>query len=62
MPANDFLDDVGRSSRPAPNVSGDFDCFVCRERIDDAHYDYSTMVLSWWCSEGHESTIKDFNL
>jgi hypothetical protein len=62
MPSNDFLDEIGRESRPTPNVSGDFDCFVCRDRVDDAYYDYSTMILTWWCKDDHKSHIEDFKL
>jgi hypothetical protein len=62
MDGNDFLDSIGKSARPEPNVGGDFDCFECRERIDFAYYDYSEKILYWWCSSDHESKIKDFNL
>jgi hypothetical protein len=58
MKGNEFLDSIGDSSRPEPNVEGDFDCFECRQRIFIAYHDKTEGVLKWWCDQSHESSIK----
>lgn len=58
MDPNDFIESVSKTSRPTPNVEGDFDCHICRERVDDGFYDYAEGILSWWCSQEHKSSIK----
>jgi hypothetical protein len=62
MQGNEFLDAIGKSSRPDTNIEGDFDCFTCRERVDVGYYDYANSVLYWWCSQDHESSIKEISL
>lgn len=62
MPSNDFLDSISESSRPEPNAKGSFDCQVCYEPVDEAHYDRQAMTLKWWCQDGHESVIKEIEL
>lgn len=62
MQGNDFLDGIDKSTRPEPNIEGDFDCFECREPVSKAYYDKNESILYWWCSSDHESYIKGFNL
>jgi len=58
MKGDDFLDAIAESSRPEPNVEGDFDCFECNERVSLAYHDRNEGKLMWWCSKDHESSIK----
>ena len=62
MGGSDFLREIGESNRPEPNIAGSFDCMECREPVRGAHYDRSTGVLRWWCSKGHESVMKEFDI
>jgi len=55
---NDFLDSISNYNRPEPNVSGDFDCFECRERISEAYMDRVNGKMIWWCSSDHVSFIE----
>jgi hypothetical protein len=55
---NDFLDSIAKGNRPGANVSGDFDCFECRERIGEAYMDRINGKMMWWCSQDHLSSIE----
>jgi len=58
----DFLDELDAAGRGEPNVQGSFECQTCRETVTDAYYDRTESVIKWWCSAGHESIIKGFNV
>lgn len=47
---------------PKEPVDGSFLCHTCNEYVDEAFYLPEIHVLTWKCSEGHISTIKDFDL
>jgi hypothetical protein len=46
--------------RPESNYGGVFECQVCREQVTEAHLDAETRRLRYWCSDNHESFIKDW--
>jgi hypothetical protein len=62
MDADKFLSGISRQARPINLKGVDLDCFFCRERVTEAHYDSQKETLTWWCSEDHESTIEEFKL
>lgn len=62
MSGNDFLDSIAKKNRPEPNIDGDFDCMVCRERIFKAYLDRQSDKIYWWCSQDHESSIGDIGI
>ena len=62
MSGSDFLDGIGKKSRPEPNATGSFDCQVCEVTVGEAHYDKQAMILRWWCPDDHESIIKEFQI
>jgi len=39
---------------------GAFDCQTCGECVTEAHYNAPERLLTWKCSKGHTSLIKDF--
>lgn len=39
---------------------GSFECHRCEEHVGEARYNPDTRVLTWTCSKGHVSKIKDF--
>lgn len=45
-----------------PNVGGNFSCFWCNERVSEAHYDYNSKLLEWFCKNDHRSYIEDFEI
>lgn len=62
MDADEFLSDIDKSSRPTPNIAGNFDCMECREPVDEAYHDVRNQQIRWWCSKGHESVMKEVTL
>lgn len=60
MKGSEFLSQVANKAKPEPNIFGDFDCMVCREAVLEAFWDAVSNVLTWECSQGHVSGIKDF--
>ena len=56
--SNRSLDDFDEVEKPEPNVGGSFRCQECNERVSGAFKKDGLLV--WYCSEGHESKIKDF--
>ena len=54
---------LGESKQPEVEYeiyTGCFDCQECFESVFEAKYIESINVLTWICSQGHVSTIKDF--
>ena len=59
---DDFLDSISQETRPEPNIHGNFDCMDCREPVDMAHLDRKEQTITWYCSKGHKSVMKDVGL
>jgi len=59
---DDLAKETANEVRPEPNWEGSYECQNCFELVYQAFYDPQTQTLSWWCSEGHHSFIKDFVL
>jgi len=59
---DNFLDDISQSSRPKPNILGDFDCVECRKPVYEAYYSRQEKMLKYWCEDDHESVIKEIEL
>lgn len=38
-------------------IGGAFSCQVCNKIVDEAEMDRASAVISWKCSEGHESKV-----
>lgn len=59
---SDFLDSLHEPVQQEPNVEGSFECQTCRETVHAAYYDRPNSIIKWWCSQGHESVIKEFGV
>lgn len=59
---SDFLDRLSEPERHEPNIGGSFECQECRATVLGAYYDRPNSIIKWWCSQGHESYIKEFNV
>lgn len=38
-------------------IGGAFTCQTCNKVVDEAEMDRNTLIVSWVCSDGHESKV-----
>lgn len=63
---NNRLDEIFKQAGPQQDrvaivIDGCFDCQICGETVDEAHY-YPPKGLAWTCSNKHLSRADEFVL